>query len=207
MTGISGALSDGAWWPVEASSSEAATADDGSIIARGWSDDPDQAARLDLPYWDGSGYHVFRDGAWHEYADQEATSDEAEPLADALDSGTDEPEQQEADVTTLTWVTSEQRALLDELDEIRGSWDEWLPGELDARAPGWKTADPSEVSVQLDAIIPILLLPEPDEAVSAAQQIVQELNAPGSGQMLEFAASLSEEQLEQAMTQAAALRA
>lgn len=49
------------------------------------------------------------------------------------------------------WVTPEQRVRLDELRAEYGDWPEWVPAELDDTWPGWRDAQPNELTQWLDA--------------------------------------------------------
>lgn len=77
-------------------------------------------------------------------------------------------------VDGLGWVTNQQQAQLNELWEIRGDWRDWLPGELDARWPGWRDAGEgpereAELVADLDNLISMLVLPSGLEAEDLAQ--------------------------------------
>jgi hypothetical protein len=113
---------------------------------------------------------------------------------------------EEADVTTLAWVTPEQQTQLNELWELRGDWHEWLPGQLTEWWPEWQQSTPEDLAPWLDGYLPSLFLStevaeEASEATAEAapEEIAQRSLDDLTGQVLqskpELAGEISEEEL------------
>lgn len=77
-----------------------------------------------------------------------------------------------ADVTTLDWVTPEQRAQLDGAGRD-GDWRQWLPGELDRRVPGWSLLTPDALAGTLDGFVGLLSLPFEPEVTDMMENVMQ----------------------------------
>ncbi|WP_086821010.1 hypothetical protein [Allokutzneria sp. NRRL B-24872] len=78
----------GAWQEYGTDTAADTTAEaDAELKAQGWTADSDKAARLDIPYWNGEKYLVYRDGAWQDLdaeLEAELTAEETEELTAQL---------------------------------------------------------------------------------------------------------------------------
>jgi hypothetical protein len=111
-------------------------------------------------------------------------------------------------VTSLSWVTPAQRTQLDELYEVMGDWEVWLPDELDGRVEGWEGMDPETLVARLDALIPSLVLPSSDDIVELAAGMSDKIErfALDDPEVRDLVSELDQEELEALVEEALAGR-
>jgi hypothetical protein len=80
---------------------------------------------------------------------------------------------QDGDGAGLGWLTPEQETQLEELQQQRGDWHAWLPGELDLRLPGWIGLGADELRAGLDGFISLLNLPFDPVVTDIMENVVQ----------------------------------